>query len=83
MGGCDAMPPEYHETLHEAMVHALRGHREGLTPRDLSLAVERSSTWRKPSDGQPAAGGQISARANKRPDLFWIRDGRIGLEPGV
>jgi hypothetical protein len=64
------------DTLHEAMLGALAGHSEGMTPLELAAAVERVG-WRRPSDGKPPGAGQVSARANKYPHLFDIHEGRI------
>jgi hypothetical protein len=65
--------------LHEAIASVLR-ERDGLTCRELALAIDRLDLFRQ-SDGEPPPSTQVSERVSRHRELFERRDGKVYLLP--
>jgi hypothetical protein len=63
--------------LHEAIEAVLR-QRDGLTCRELALAIDRLGLFRQ-GDGESPPSNQVSARVSHHREMFERRDGKVFL----
>jgi hypothetical protein len=76
----EATLPGQRPTLHDAMITALKGRgRRWTRPRSIADEIANLDLWRRPIDGDHPPPGQISARANRYPELFEISKEGIRL----
>lgn len=64
--------------LHEAIEHVLREEKNPLPAKEIATRINLSSLYNR-GDGKPVPGGQVSARVNNYPRLFYKENGLVHL----
>lgn len=66
--------------LHDVLAEVLRGHGDAWVKASaIAREIAEADLWRRPSDGRPPPGSQVSASARQYPDLFQTSDLGIRL----
>ena len=67
------------EPLQDIIKYVIYRHGAPLSPKAVELIIKKEKLWLMPSTGQSPKNGQVSARVNNHPKLFYKENGLIHL----